>query len=184
MSESHPCPGTDIDQGCLEELAREYRPALIRFFRKRARQPADVDDLVQEVLYRLAVRGDGQRIEQPESYLMRSATNVWRDYLRKMRTHAQDEHVEYHEDGHGLEDHGPAAVMEGDRAIETLLSVLNELPARTRQVFLLCRVEGLRQKGVAQKLGVSVSSVEKHMIRAIAHLARRLEEVRSKEEFK
>jgi RNA polymerase sigma-70 factor (ECF subfamily) len=163
-------------------LAREYQPALTRFFRKRARQPADVEDLVQEVLCRLAVRGGGQRIEHPEAYLMRTATNVWRDYLRKMRTHAQDLHDEYQEDWHAREDHGPVDVIEGERSVEAVLNVLLELPERTRQVFLLCRVEGMRQKSVALRLGVSISSVEKHMIKAIAYLARRLEEVRSSEE--
>ena len=51
------------------------------------------------------------------------------------------------------------------------MATLDELPERTRQVFVLCRVEGIRQKNVARRLGVSVSAVEKHMIRAIAHLA-------------
>ena len=56
-----------------------------------------------------------------------------------------------------------------------LLDALEELPPRTRQVFVLCRIEGMRQKGVAKRLGVSVSAIEKHMIKAIAHLSMRLE---------
>jgi RNA polymerase sigma-70 factor (ECF subfamily) len=55
-----------------------------------------------------------------------------------------------------------------------VFAVLQQMPTRTRQVFVLCRVEGLRQKAVAQRLGVSVSSIEKHMIKAIAYLARNL----------
>ena len=45
------------DPGRLDDFARQYRPALTRYFRKRAAQKADVDDLVQEVFARLAVRG-------------------------------------------------------------------------------------------------------------------------------
>lgn len=159
---------TEADR--LETLAREYRPALRRYFGKRARQRADVEDLVQEVLVRLAVRGHIDNIKQPEAYLMRTATNVWRDYLRKKRTHAEDAHVEYME-GHGRVEDGPAEELEGRESLLTILAALDELPDRTRQVFVLCRVEGMRQKGVAKRLGVSVSAVEKHMIRAIAHLA-------------
>ncbi|MCY4531446.1 MAG: sigma-70 family RNA polymerase sigma factor, partial [Gammaproteobacteria bacterium] len=81
MNRPHPDPAT-IEADWLDALARKYRPALNRYFGKRLRQRADVDDLVQEVLVRLAVRGDSRSIEQPESYLMRTATNVWRDYLR------------------------------------------------------------------------------------------------------
>ena len=153
----------------LETLAREYRPALRRYFGKRADRHADVDDLVQDVLVRLAVRGDYDSIEQPEAYLMRTATNVWRDFLRKKRTHAEEAHEEYIE-GYLLEENGPARELEGRQSVDAVLAALGELPKRTRQVFVLCRVEGIRQKNVAKRLGVSVSAVEKHMIRAIAHL--------------
>ena len=163
-------------------LARKYKPALLRFFRRRARQPADVDDLVQEVLLRICVRGEGPVIEQPEFYMMRTATNVWRDYLRKKKTHARDAHDEYSEEQHASEDYGPRDVMEADRSIEDVLAVLQQMSPRTRQVFVLCRVEGLRQKAVAQRLGVSVSSIEKHMIKAIAHLARNLGREKSNED--
>ena len=156
--------------GRLETLAREYRPALRRYFSKRADQHADVEDLVQEVLVRLAVRGDCDTIEQPEAYLMRTATNVWRDFLRKKKTHAQDAHEEYIE-GYLLEENGPARELEGRESVHAVLAALAALPQRTRQVFVLCRVEGIRQRNVAKRLGVSVSAVEKHMIRAIAHLA-------------
>ena len=154
----------------LETLAREYRPALRRYFGKRADRHADVEDLVQDVLVRLAVRGDYDSIEQPEAYLMRTATNVWRDFLRKKRTHAEEAHEEYIE-GYLLEENGPARELEGRQSVDAVLAALGELPKRTRQVFVLCRVEGIRQKSVAKRLGVSVSAVEKHMIRAIAHLA-------------
>ncbi|MCE2461887.1 MAG: sigma-70 family RNA polymerase sigma factor [Pseudomonadales bacterium] len=159
----------------LESLAREFRPALRRYFGRRARQRADVDDLVQDVLVRLAVRGDCGSIDQPEAYLMRTATNVWRDHLRKKETHAEEGHEEYTE-GRLFEDHGPDDEVVGIQSVAAVLTALDQLPDRTRQVFVLCRVEGIRQKNVAKRLGVSVSAVEKHMIRAIAHLASRLGE--------
>ena len=177
MPRAGPKRASDAAQERLDALAREYRPALTRFFRKRATPAADVDDLVQEVLLRLAVRGDADAIDRPEAYLMRSASNVWRDHLRKLRTHAQGAHEEYSEERHAVPDHGPVDALQATQSIETLVAILHELPARTLQVFVLCRVEGMRQKSVARRLGVSVSAVEKHMIKAIAHLALRLEQV-------
>ena len=178
MPRAGPKPASDAAQERLDALAREYRPALTRFFRKRATPAADVDDLVQEVLLRLAVRGDADAIDRPEAYLMRSASNVWRDHLRKLRTHVQGAHEEYSEERHAVVDHGPVDALQARRAVETLVAILLELPPRTLQVFVLCRVEGMRQKSVARRLGVSVSAVEKHMIKAIAHLALRLEQAR------
>jgi len=155
----------------LDVLSRKYRPALSRYFGKRLYQQADVEDLVQEVLLRLAVRGNGSNIEQPEAYLMRTATNVWRDFLRKKRTHAQDFHDEFLEERHPNAELGPDHVLTAKESVEVVLAALNELPERTQQIFILCRVEGLRQKRVANRLNISVSAVEKHMMKAIAHLA-------------
>ena len=155
----------------LDVLSRKYRPALSRYFGKRLYQQADVEDLVQEVLLRLAVRGNGSNIEQPEAYLMRTATNVWRDFLRKKRTHARDFHEEFLEERHPNAELGPDHVLTAKESVEVILAALNELPERTQQIFILCRVEGLRQKRVANRLGISVSAVEKHMMKAIAHLA-------------
>ena len=163
-----------IDNGQLSEFAREYRPALMRYFRMRAPQAADVDDLVQDVFTRLALRKQGDAIQQPEAYLLRSAGNVWRDHLRRQKTHARDAHDEYRDEQHSSEESGPDHVLQGMQTIEVLLRALNELPARTRQVFVLCRVEGMRQRAVARRLGVSASAIEKHMMKAIALLALRM----------
>ena len=158
----------------LDEFARRYTPALRRYFRKREPRPADVDDLVQEVFARLAGRSSGAAIKQPEAYLLRAAGNVWRDFLRRKLTHAVAVHDEYRDELQVLEDCSPEHVIQGQQAVEAVIGALNELPERTRQVFVLCRVEGMRQRNIAKRLGVSVSSVEKHMIKAIAHLAGRL----------
>ena len=61
--------------------------------------------------------------------------------------------------------------MEGNEAIAAILVSLGELPERTRRVFVLRRIEGMQQKVAARRLGISVSAVEKHMIKAIRHLA-------------
>lgn len=155
----------------LDEFARRYTPALRRYFRKRESRQADVDDLVQEVFVRLAGRSSGAAIERPEVYLLRTAGNVWRDFLRKKKTHLAGVHDEYRDDLYPLEDRSPEHVVQGQQTVEAVISALNELPDRTRQVFVLCRVEGMRQQAVASRLGVSISSVEKHMIKAVAHLA-------------
>ena len=60
------------------------------------------------------------------------------------------------------------ARLSADRLVE------GELPERTRNVFLLARLENMRQAEIARRLGVSVSGVEKHLARAIAHLSQRL----------
>ena len=54
-------------------------------------------------------------------------------------------------------------------------AVLLELPERTRVIFVLRRLEGMRLNDIAKRLGISVSAVEKHMQRAITHIMRRID---------
>src|SRR5689334_19129702 len=53
----------------------QYGPALRRYFLRRA-DPADVDDLIQDVFLRLQARGATAHIENVEGYLFRTAANV------------------------------------------------------------------------------------------------------------
>lgn len=158
----------------LDELARRYRSALVRYFQKRIRETADVEDLVQDVFARVARRADGEDIRNPEAYLMNAAANVWRDFLRRRATHAHNAHDVYDDDRHGQAAFSPERVLEGRQSVDVVLRVIDEMPKRTREVFVLCRIEGMKHRHVARRLGISISAVEKSMMRAIAHLADRL----------
>ena len=57
--------------------------------------------------------------------------------------------------------------------VAKLKDALAELPERVRFVFLLHRYEGMKYREIAQHLGISVSSVEKYMMQAIKHVAKR-----------
>ena len=58
--------------------------------------------------------------------------------------------------------------------MELLQRALLELPERTRAIFVLQRFEGLKYKEIADRLGISASSVEKHMMSAIKHIFQRM----------
>lgn len=163
-----------FEEAQLAELAQRFRPALVRFFGKRARQPADVEDMVQEVFTRIAARSGGAEIRDPQGYLMQAAANVWRDWVRKQATHGAGTHDTYDDEIHATEGISPERVLDAKRSVQEVLAVLAELTPSTRQVFVLCRIEGMKYSEAARRLGVSVSAVEKHMMKAIAHLANRL----------
>src|SRR5690606_39520721 len=62
----------------------------------------------------------------------------------------------------------------GRQAWGLLEAALRELPARVRNVFVLNRFEELSGVEIARRLGVSVSTVEKDLTRALLHLRERL----------
>jgi RNA polymerase sigma-70 factor (ECF subfamily) len=64
----------------------------------------------------------------------------------------------------------PEHTVNSQDELRELENTLQELPPLCRQAFLLRRVDGLSQKEVAEKLGISVKTVEKYMARSVRFL--------------
>lgn len=172
--------GTNIladDPVSLDTLARRHRNALLRYFQHNLGQPEDAEDLTQEVFTRFAQIDPLPAITNHEAYLFRIASNLLRDRFRRNLTHHAFQHLPVSECAEGLLGEAPSEerVYEEQERLRTFLHALDELPPRCREVFLLQRYEGLTYSAVAQRLGISVSAVEKHMMKALLHLGTRLE---------
>lgn len=172
---SHPA-GDEAGEARLGALHRQYSGALRRYFLKRAPAHADADDLVQDVFIRLARRGDVGSIAQIEGYLFQTAANVLTDHARRNAVRCRDAHDAYEDAEHGYEAISPERVLLGRERVRQLLDALDTLPQRTRAIFVLHKFEGLRYADIAARFGVSVSSVEKHMMKALSQVARHMDQ--------
>jgi RNA polymerase sigma factor (sigma-70 family) len=165
----------DVDDGSLNSLLEQFGGPVRRYLARHVRPSSDLDDVVQEVFVRLLGRADGRRIENVEGYVFQIAANLLRERGRRWSLRrnaaaidlqpslvAQDEEI------------GPERILLGREAYQRLIDGLNELPERTRTVFILNRFEDMTGVEIARRLGMSVSSVEKQMMRALAHLKRRV----------
>ncbi len=84
-------------------------------------------------------------------------------------------HEQYEDQIHAIADHGSDVVLEGKQSLELLLAALRELPERTRNAFLLVRLSSTcAMPRWPHGWGISVSAVEKHVLKAMAHLLERL----------
>ncbi|MCG2842575.1 sigma-70 family RNA polymerase sigma factor [Sandaracinobacter sp. RS1-74] len=158
------------DQDILEDLNRHFRAPLVRYFSHNGIHKNDRDDLVQEVFLRLAHRGRLGEIDQVEGYLFTTASSVFKDWCRQAYSRALTAHVPFEAVSHEGRDHSPDQILLGREDLSRVTGALQSLPERTRFVFVLRRLEGMAYKEIATRLGISVSAVEKHMQRAIAHL--------------
>ena len=170
-------PLNDAERDAIDALSRDFRASLRSFFSKRCKENAEVDDLVQEVFLRLVKRSAITDVANARAYVFQTAQSVLTDWLRKKKVrHAayQDELHQAEIDRTGGMDLSPERVLVGRAGLAEAAAILSELPERTRAVFLLRRLDGLRYKDIAARLGVSVSAVERHMNRATLHLMKRL----------
>lgn len=162
----------------LAEEAGPVRRWLTGYFRRRIRNEAEVEDLVQDVFARIAARDSLEPVQNLGGYVARTASSVLADRGRRRETRRADLHVAFDSDLHADEEIDPERVLSGREELHAATAALLSLPERTRTVFVLRRLEGYRHRDIAEHLGISVSAVEKHMVKAIRHLAGEMEKRR------
>src|SRR3546814_457948 len=131
--------------------------------------------MVQDVFVRLIKRGNASELERSNlsAYVFETASSVLTDHLRKKITHRDHLYEPFDQNRHGEKDFSPEHVLIYRQQLEFTSAMLLELPEETRSIFLLRRVEGMKVKDVAARLGISVSSVERHMRVAVGHVMQR-----------
>lgn len=169
------------DAQCHVELAaldRRLRRALIAYFSRRVSSIAEAEDLTQDVFERVLKTLQAGPVLNAEALVFRIAVNLVRDRARRHRTRGTEESLsadavsEFAEAlAVGL---SPERVVMGERTLEDVHRVLQELGERTRAMFYLYRLENLKVREIADLYGISGSAVEKQLAKALLHLTRRL----------
>lgn len=164
-------------QSRLKLVVGQYRLPLLRYFERRVGTADDADDLVQDVFSRLAAR-DLAEVENVQGYVFQIAANVLRDRarragVRRIITQAPEDFDAVDEAGFS-----PERILQSREALQAMVSALYELPENIRAVFSQYHFDGVAQVEIARRMGLSLSTVEKHMAKANAHLLLRLAHVR------
>ncbi len=128
----------------------------------RARFPAieDVDDMVQEAFTRLLKAHDSGPIVNPRAFLFVTTRNMALNQLRHLRYERPPGASEVDPLSIADEVNSPLESMAKEEELQQLIRAIQSLPNRCRQVMTLRKIYGLSQKEVAQRLGISVHTVE------------------------
>jgi RNA polymerase sigma factor (sigma-70 family) len=167
--------GDQTSRAVLARAAEPVRHWLSGYFRRRVRDDNDVEDLVQDVFARIVARDSTEPVGHLGGYILRTAMSVLADRARRRTTRHADLHVELDSDRHGDAEIDPERVLSGKEELHAATTALLALPERTRTIFVLRRLEGYRHADIARQLGISISAVEKHMVRAVRHLGAEME---------
>jgi RNA polymerase sigma-70 factor (ECF subfamily) len=162
-----------VDPASLASLAQAYRQPLLRFFARRSLSPEAAEDCVQEVFMRLSgVAAPG--VENSEAYLFKVARHVLIDRARRASVRREGMHDPIADLQLASPEGSPSRILEGREALEQAAKALRELPERTRNMFLLNRLDGLTYTQLAARYAVNVKVVEREMGKALGHLRQRL----------
>lgn len=159
------------NDGVVDQVYRSEQPRLKRYFDWKA-GPEVSQDLVQDVFAKALAGGRAGRLENPAGYLWRIAQNLVVDQIRKRRR--QPIQVEFDETKHSQAAVDQEALLEADELQARYECALATLSPRTREIFLMHRVDECTYQEIAQKVGITCAGVEYHMSKALMHLAKRL----------
>lgn len=166
----------------LKGLFLAHRRELQAYLTKKLRDCEAAADLTQETFLRYAELGSsaGATISSERSYLYRMAHNLAVDHARQRLRRKTD--VASEADLAHVADDRPTLEDEADarQRLERLRLIVDELPELTRRIFILNRIDGLTYSQVAARLGISDSSVQKHLAKALFHVTRRLQKPASR----
>lgn len=153
----------------LDDVFRRHGAALLSFLSRRVGRDA-APDLMQDVFARAAGSKQRHCLTNPAAFLHRIAQNLLIDRARRRQ---RDNVLMYPFE----EEHDAACPPDQEQGLEAadLMRLYEQaveaMPSKTRRVFLMHRVEELSYRDIHQELGISIATVEYHMMKALTHIA-------------
>lgn len=155
------------DEGAATALVHRHAPALGRYLYSSGAAPDEIDDLVQEALFRAFRRLDGWRGEASfRSWLFVIAGNVLRDEFRRRK----GRRILSIEDRDIMDRSDPHADLAATEVEEGLRRGLATLPRLQREVFLLRTQQGSSYDEIAATLGTTPGAARVHYHHAVKRL--------------
>ena len=165
-------PTSATDNPLIAALALHY-DELIGYLRRRFKGRDFARDVVHDVCVQVLEKPPQDAVALPLAFLRRTLSNRAIDRLRAEQVRLA--HASTGVTSPGKDDWDGQKALEFEEQLQALLAIIDALPARQRQVFLLHRIHDMPQREIAQELGVSANMVTQHFNRAMRTIAQQWE---------
>ncbi len=145
-----------------------YYRELVCFINAKLGNRQVAEDVVHDAYVRVLERASDTPIEQPRAFLYRTALNLVIDGHRR-NVARQVEPLDVLDSEERFETPSPQSSFDYGQRLDLLQRALDELPALCRESFLLRKLDGMSHPEIAERLGISRSLVEKHIVNAMKH---------------
>ena len=165
-------------QGLVMDLVASHGAQLRRFVLARARNFADVPDIMQEVYLRMLRIPSVDSVRSPEAYLFTVAQHVVQQHTMRESSIPLEVGVKQLLDESATTlNADPALALEAQQCLERLQRALDELSPKAHATFMLHRRDGLSFDEIACRLETSRPMAKKYLMKALLHLRLRLQQV-------
>ncbi|MEM6815486.1 MAG: sigma-70 family RNA polymerase sigma factor [Bacteroidota bacterium] len=152
----------------FEDIYNQYSPKIFSLCLHRLNDHEVALDTVQEVFEKFWKRKDSYDSSRPlENYLITIAKNLIIDHYKKNSERQLEQSEEKTQNIHSM---SPEDTLICDEQKNLALSILKKFPSRTKQIFLLSRKRGFKNREIADSLAVSEKSVEYHIAKALREM--------------
>ncbi|WIO74108.1 RNA polymerase sigma factor [Porticoccaceae bacterium LTM1] len=165
----------ETNEQVLERLFREHGRALRTFLTGRVRIEEDQEDVIQEIFARMARMDDLQQKlavnrSDNRAFLFTSANNYVIDQERRkiLEKRYQQEHL--NQDDYLVVEASPEVIVESSQELALVKQAIGNLRPTWRRAFVLSRFEHLSYPQIAEKMDISVKTVEKYITNALVEL--------------
>lgn len=151
----------------LSRLLLAERPSLVRWLARIVGSEPAAEDVAQSLFLRLQKIDDDPPIVNKRSFLFRLASNLARDHLRAVRR--QGKLIAEGVDASHVASIEPSAetrLLDREK-VARIAAIVETMPLRCRQVFVLVRIDDLSVADAAARLGISQDMVRKHIRHAL-----------------
>jgi len=163
------------DEQAFEWLFRQYYEKLCQWAYHYLRDLDSSEEVVQELYYNLwKNRATLEFYVSVKSYLYKAVSNNCKMLIRKKGRHdAIEADLASQNPGSVTE---PEELLEVKEIKEVVSKTLNELPEKPAQIFRMSRYERLKYREIAEKLSISIKTVEANMGKALKIFRKNLQE--------
>jgi len=162
--------GDSLDDWFKQEVI-PHELALKRFILRIWRRPDDVHDVLQETYAKVYQAALTSRPRAPKAFLFTTVHHLVADRLRRERVVSIDAVADLESLNVSIDEISEERRVSARQELKVLAEAIDRLPTRCRQVLWLRRVEALPIKVIAERLGIEVVTVDKHLMRARRLLA-------------
>jgi RNA polymerase sigma-70 factor (ECF subfamily) len=127
----------------------------------------ETEDLTQEAFAKVFEATAEGRPVSPKAYLYTAAHNVAMNHVRREKVRGSPPTIDKLEDEPADDRPDVERELIARQRVDFLWEALEQLSPTARQVFLMRKIDGMRNTEIAERLGLSVSSIEKHIMRGL-----------------
>jgi RNA polymerase sigma-70 factor (ECF subfamily) len=163
--------GHDVEEWFIREII-PLEPMLERFLRRAWRNRDEIADIRQDTYVRVYERALLEKPFNPKHFLFQVARNLMIDRARRNNVLTFDSCADFDSVEAGQID--AEGQLAAQQEVLLLRSAITGLPTRCREVVTLRKVEGLSQREVARKMGITEDTVERQVANGVRFLRDRL----------